>query len=37
MFNNFNKFQNLRTLSNNLRKISANLNKKFNLQLDLEI
>jgi len=31
------QYKHIRTLSNNLRKISANLNKKFNLQLELEI
>ena len=31
------QYKHIKTLSSNLRKISANLNKKFNLQLELEI
>ncbi|MBP7654849.1 hypothetical protein KA977_15625 [Candidatus Dependentiae bacterium] len=31
------QYKHIRTLSANLKKISANLNKKFNLQLELEI
>jgi len=31
------QYKHIRTLSNNLRKISANLNKKFNLNLELEL
>ena len=31
------QYKHIRTLSNNLRKISANLNKKFNLNLQLEL
>lgn len=31
------QYKHIRTLSSNLRKISANLNKKFNLNLELEL
>jgi hypothetical protein len=31
------QYKHIRTLSNNLRKISGNLNKKFNLNLQLEL
>jgi len=31
------QYKHIKTLSANLRKISTNLNKKFNLQLELEI
>lgn len=31
------QYKHIKTLSSNLRKISANLNKKFNLNLELEI